>query len=196
MGTDIHAWVERKERDGWRSFRKPIELGRPYVVFELMAGVRDWLLPCMVGAAEMDQQFTNDAIQKAIGDGLGPFGQLPKGLPDDASSVVASEHERYGSDAHSASWLSLSDLQRVADQYAALPFVSFVHDAATSGRAWRAAAKEHGVKSPEAMELFDKMREQHVTTGNRTKSIDRVLRWMRCLESSGTPTRLVFFFDN
>lgn len=101
MGCDIHIYVERKCRDGWyncdyfvpninyngnNSEYVRIETygGRNYSLFATLANVRNY--------------------------GNTYFICEPKGFPDDASEYVEKEHDSWGWDAHSASYLTLQEL--------------------------------------------------------------------------------------
>ena len=80
MGTDIHIWVEIKERNGWELRLDPDQSYgvRDYGVFGILAGVRD----------------------------DGPPIALPRGIPRD-SFLALNDIE---GDYHSWSWLKLSEI--------------------------------------------------------------------------------------
>jgi len=86
MGCDIHCYAERRgEADGWEPVLGPEPFDdRCYAWFAFLAGVRNY-----------------SAIKPI---------SMPRGLPDSVSLEVKREFLRWGDDAHSASWLSLSEL--------------------------------------------------------------------------------------
>jgi len=98
MGCDIHLHAERREGDKWVGVelpRKPMWEGasyteaplhsRSYGTFAFLAGVRNY------------SEVT-------------PIAE-PRGFPADASPEVKADHETWDLDAHTASWLSLEELQ-------------------------------------------------------------------------------------
>jgi hypothetical protein len=93
MGCDIHAMIERRATHKgdsgepelwpwWINSGDP-DLNRDYTLFGILAGVRD--------------------------DSVTPISE-PRGIPEDASSVMKAWHESWGVDAHSASFVTLSEL--------------------------------------------------------------------------------------
>lgn len=98
MGCDIHPYVEMKGDDGkWHAVKpagndprwaKPEDIewdfNRSYHSFSVLAGVRN-------------------------SDEYRPIAE-PRGIPEDASQEVKDESERWDSDGHSHSWLSLSEI--------------------------------------------------------------------------------------
>lgn len=87
MGCDIHSHAERKNvRGEWEKIDglEPFDM-RNYSVFAFLAGVRNY-----------------SAIE--------PIAQ-PRGVPEDASQKVAEDYKDWDSDAHSASWLSVKELE-------------------------------------------------------------------------------------
>lgn len=114
MGTDIHTCVEVRREDGeWKAYLRPmveggfvwpegsedqprlvwLDVDRDYTLFAFLAGVRNGY-----GFAGVD-----------TGDPIRPIAD-PRGLPEDVSFEVASEHASWGLDAHSASWLTVKEL--------------------------------------------------------------------------------------
>lgn len=85
MGTDIHLSIEYKKNDDWFLYARDVEAPRRYDIFNCLAGVRD-------------------TTAKHI---------APRGLPKNVSYEVGASFERWGVDAHTASYLSLSELQDV-----------------------------------------------------------------------------------
>lgn len=86
MGCDIHSHAERKNADG--KWEKVPDLqpfaSRNYGTFGFLADVRNY-------------------------SDLTPISQ-PRGVPQDVSLEVSEDYEAWGSDAHSASWLSVEEL--------------------------------------------------------------------------------------
>lgn len=99
MGCDIHLYVEVKKNGKWECAQavREIEDGlfdvpsadryhnRDYLLFGLLAGVRDTTLQSFV----------------------------PKGFPEDASLEIQKIYDRWEGDAHTPSWLTLEELQRI-----------------------------------------------------------------------------------
>jgi hypothetical protein len=85
MGCDIHDFIEVRQDGEWK-YRSPgpFQEGRSCALFGWLADVRNYS-----AVPPLDQ---------------------PRGLPSDLSGEVAKEHEEWGPDAHSASWLMLSQL--------------------------------------------------------------------------------------
>jgi len=90
MGCDIHPRIARRTGEGELvSFMHgTLDLGRDYVMFGLMAGVR--------GKEKLFE---------------------PRGLPDDVPFSYKFDHDRLDGDAHSASWLTTQEVRMVADAY-------------------------------------------------------------------------------
>lgn len=108
MGCDIHVYTEQLKTidntpvwvnvDNWRfnpyypqEGEKKMEVkslytNRNYDLFTLLAGVRDY------------SEVT-------------PFVAEPRGVPKDASPQTKEEVERYGSDGHTHSWLTLAEIR-------------------------------------------------------------------------------------
>lgn len=83
MGCDIHIHAEIKVKGKWRHYDQP-NCSRDYELFERMAGVRG-----------------DD--ENAIA--------TPRGIPEDASFTTKFDAERHwGSDGHSHSWISSSEI--------------------------------------------------------------------------------------
>lgn len=95
MGCDIHVCVEKRSSSTelWESYDSTdveyvdaIEIGRDYVLFSLLAGVRNHF-------------------------GFVPVAP-PRGLPPDVSAEVANAaNDEWGSDGHSHSWVTLAELE-------------------------------------------------------------------------------------
>jgi hypothetical protein len=84
MGCDIHAHIELKVNGRWEHYSCPL-LRRWYTLFARIADVRN----------------SEGTIE--------PIAQ-PRGLPTDLNIVTKLEAERWGSDAHSHTWLSKDEL--------------------------------------------------------------------------------------
>ena len=117
MGCDIHMHYEVKDKDGWKlydwknefvlgkyeddstkynydkMFSHPLYVGRNYDLFAILADVRNG-----IGFAGV-----------STGEGFVPIRE-PRGLPDDVTSAVNLDSDEWGSDGHSHSWLSLSEI--------------------------------------------------------------------------------------
>ncbi len=87
MGCDIHMHTERLVEGQWTHVAAGPYDGRNYDL--------SWVLGEVRGHEKTHQ----------------PIGSY-RGIPEDASEKVRTEHEDWGGDAHSATWLSLAELQR------------------------------------------------------------------------------------
>lgn len=84
MGCDIHSYAEKRVNGKWQRVDVTPFDWRSYGMYGFLAGVRNYSdVPPLAGR---------------------------RGLPGDASQEVAGEHEHWGGDAHSASWLSVEEL--------------------------------------------------------------------------------------
>lgn len=111
MGCDIHFFVEVRDGDKWRSVdawepsKYPDEDGegalrvpygkafyddRNYRLFSMLADVRNYGNP-------EDAEYIKPIFP-------------PRGIPTDVTDVVRRECERWNGDAHSASWVTLAEL--------------------------------------------------------------------------------------
>jgi hypothetical protein len=108
MGCDIHLFVEVRQQDGaWKSvdeweteddyihvpYKKSYYDGRNYDLFAILANVRNG----------------HGFAGVKTGEGFNPIA-LPKGLPDDVSEQVKQYSDRWDSDGHSHSWLTVAEL--------------------------------------------------------------------------------------
>jgi hypothetical protein len=84
MGCDIHPYAERKEGNQWVPVTINIFDCRNYGLFGFLAGVRNYSEVPPISA--------------------------PRGLPPDVSFDTRDAYERWDLDAHSASWLSVTEL--------------------------------------------------------------------------------------
>jgi len=220
MGCDIHAYIdydEFKNKDGkWFAtcFAKDVELGRNYTLFALMAGVRydprtdrDYA-PLFEprGLPERVSWNVNRAYCLSITDS--------KPLEDEEGYCSKEQAERWtregssvwmndkhtlvsGPDWHSASWLSVSDLERIVDAYQNIKFPE---------RSW------FQLNPPEKQPVPDNATvtqmdarygvEWYVEAGKPTTaeapaSLRAALEAMKCLNGDDpSRARLVFWFDN
>ncbi len=83
MSCDIHAFLEANVGDKWVCLDQ-IPFVRSYLMFSKLANVRS--------------------------DGTIPSISDPRGLPDNISDVVSLHLDKWGDDAHSASWLAYDEL--------------------------------------------------------------------------------------
>lgn len=85
MGCDIHIYAEKKGDDGkYHNLPGDLEFNANYGVFGFLAGVRNY-------------------------SAVTPISE-PRGIPDDASETVKEEFIDWEGDAHSESWLAVSEL--------------------------------------------------------------------------------------
>jgi len=91
MGCDIHSWAERKTGTGFAPVSD--------VVFSEGAAPFDWRSYGMFG-------FLADVRNYSAVPSIAPR----RGFPLDASEEVKNDFEHWESDAHSASWISVSEL--------------------------------------------------------------------------------------
>jgi hypothetical protein len=92
MGCDIHVHGEVKINGKWEHWTHP-KIPRDYDLFTKMAGVRDREV------------------------GVTPIAD-PRGIPDDISEVTRFAWRHDEPDAHSASWLSGAEIDRLEEWYA------------------------------------------------------------------------------
>jgi hypothetical protein len=81
---DLHCYAEKRIDAGWQPLPASFFGNRDYAVFGFLANVRNYAMATPVAA--------------------------PRGLPDDASSTVRKLYYNLGDDAHTASWLSVTEL--------------------------------------------------------------------------------------
>lgn len=136
MGCDIHLYVEKRRGERWVSLAGPIrECQCTEKSFVSSTGQIEWLdhqcpdSRCWnchgSGMAHSSWYSTRNydlfAILADVRNGRGFAGVLtggffdpldePRGLPEDASSLVARQSEGWGMDGHSHSWFTLQELQ-------------------------------------------------------------------------------------
>ena len=93
MGTDIHFHIEVKIDGVWHHYACPT-INRNYAIFYIMAGVRE--------------SNSRNAYLKTISE--------PKGLPDNITKITEIDVNEWDTDAHSTSWLSLTDIKMLEDE--------------------------------------------------------------------------------
>ena len=84
MSTDIHLHCEIRVDGEWLHYNHPC-VKQDYALFAKMAGVRNddyWFIPLAT----------------------------PRGFPGDATKTTCLDYERYGDDAHNASWLNAQEI--------------------------------------------------------------------------------------
>lgn len=105
MGCDIHLHIEIKVDGIWEHWSAP-SVGRNYLLFAIMAGVRNY----------------NEITPVA----------KPKGLPQDISKLTKMDYNQMAGDAHTASYLDHKEMAKVEAMYKnELPeedFFSIEHD--------------------------------------------------------------------
>ena len=84
MGCDIHAHIEIRYKGKWEHYAIP-SIDRNYSLFGIMADVRR----------------------------NGPAIVEPKGVPNDMSIVTRLDWERWGVDAHTASWFNEEEIDQL-----------------------------------------------------------------------------------
>lgn len=84
MGCDIHCFVEKKVDGVWQSVGEEEDLWRDYALFGALASVR--------------REYPGVSKE-------------PLGLPTDASAEVRADHKIWDCDAHSASHMTLEELE-------------------------------------------------------------------------------------
>lgn len=162
MGCDLHSCVEVRGADGWRIVdgvdwgqynSGPFEW-RNYSVFGWLADVRNY-------------------------SEVGPVVE-PRGFPRDASADVREDYEAWGMDAHTPSWLLLSEL------------LSVDYDAEVNDR--RVERSVGGVRSG----AFTGDPEEGTTQSLRDFLGAGFMNDLETLKGLGAPddTRVVFWFDN
>lgn len=126
MGCDIHMYVEYKKEEKWihGDYFKPnpyfnknapdpyegeferIEIygGRNYILFSVLAGVRD---------------YTNS--RKPVAE--------PKGIPEDCSEYVLKDYRDWDCDGHTHSWLTLKELEEYQQQAPPMKFTGMLSPA-------------------------------------------------------------------
>ncbi len=152
MGCDIHCYAERKVRGRWRMMRGQYPIRhRDYRIFAFLADVR------------------NDV-------GIPPIAQ-PRDLPDDISDGVVAEFRKCN-DAHSVSWLSVSEL------------LAYDYDRIVTGKERRAVMADHHEDRGGAV-----MAEEDKGMAVRELLGEGCFDELKELKTCGAE-RIVFWFDN
>lgn len=113
MGCDIHLRVERRVNgkwepaDKWVPTKYPEEEGPSFVVDydDRFYSGRNYNLFAILADVRNGRGFAGVKTSE----GFVPICE-PKGIPDDITDLVRADYESWGSDAHSASWHTVSDL--------------------------------------------------------------------------------------
>lgn len=98
MACDIHAHTEVKINGVWHHYAHP-RIGRLYQLFARMGDVRN------------EEENDPDRIEPVAAN---------RGIPDDATFMTKFDHDRWDTDAHSASWMSgkeVDELEQWADKF-------------------------------------------------------------------------------
>lgn len=116
MGCDIHGWIEYNKYGRWRPLVN-IEMffDRDYDLFGLLFGVRNY----------------------------GNFKPVAedRGLPEDISDVVKSEHDKWGLDAHSESWIGWEEIGSINKDMVSEEADSRIHEYIMENGKWKFLSK-------------------------------------------------------
>ena len=108
MGCDIHMVLERKYEGKWVGLHSYVV--RPKAVSVFIQGETGW---DTADAAHVSYRADsrNYSLFRALAGvrGESPFGNEPKGTPEDASDLAHMFAEEYGDDGHSHSWSLLPE---------------------------------------------------------------------------------------
>jgi len=162
MGADIHLYVERKLMNGEWAFVRNLNETINGDGIRPWGGAKDKVIG---GFWKLSGRNYNLFALLAGVRGDGPE---PKGLPSDVSDLIHEEHERYRSDAHSASWSKP---------------LEFMEAYIASQQAY------------EEIEPLDKYVQVRVTEGAEM-ALEVFMRDMCSLDTDGHEYRFVFWFDN
>lgn len=198
MSCDIHAYIEYKSHDSWRSFSSDeLKLGRDYMLFALMAGVRlEYVTPVMPPRGipdDLSWEAREDYhLQLIDGD--------ERNLPEHCCTREQAErYVKYGSkrvvfdgieyvihpDWHTPSWLTLDELREVQRRYA----TSEMQDGSDEGFQLRMRDFILNDRSGPFPEPPLRPRSMHV-------ELAAVIGAMSALNALDKTPRLVFWFDN
>ena len=92
MGCDIHGHIEIRYKGEWVHYSQ-LNINWNYQLFSKMAGVRS------------NNNYDNNEFPIS----------LPKGIPGNISIVTKIDYERWGCDAHSASWFNEEEIDRLKE---------------------------------------------------------------------------------
>jgi hypothetical protein len=181
MGCDIHAWLETRRDSQWSTpDSKALDLDRAYDTFGLFFGVRNYA-------------------------NFSPVAER-RGFPRGASALVCQDYEKWSDDAHSASWLTWADVERVEREQALLD--SYIHEYDAAGTHLGTFAGSSQLTPPEYMALASGesvtkdghlFRQEHVQAlDNLSTAWQAALDRMRALAADygADNVRLVVWFDN
>lgn len=175
MGCDIHAMVERKHLNwegkpsqGWWCNAGDPDIGRNYAIFSVLADVRN-----INGIPVISQ---------------------PKGLPEDACSPMEAWHARWEGDAHSASYLTLTELKAfdVHQKYFCTRWVR--RDASGEQVETFASSSDESSMTEQVGEI--EIFEEFAGGTSRWLSIIDYMSACKLPGYTDNDVRLVFFFDN
>ena len=109
MGCDIHFYVEQRitDFDGKTDFWRSIDV---WEESEDCSGMLDCVRESQFYTGRCYWLFAKMAGVRNYGGQIDPY-CLPRGLPDDCSKVIRRESDRWGSDGHSHSFLTLDELK-------------------------------------------------------------------------------------
>jgi hypothetical protein len=146
MGTDIHMFAERLVNGWWVPISGEIDIDRNYELFNILAGIRR----------------------------AGPYPIMAdqRGIPEDVSPQNEAQYQDWTTDAHSASWLSLEELQKYLTQHPGILTEPFVN------KFWTSVVPMLGRCT------------LHSDCAEAGEEMQRA-----CIEHPGT-VRIVFWFDN
>jgi hypothetical protein len=98
MGCDIHEYAEQRVGDGWKCLNRVYEDNAPYPWLETLGIRRNYALFTLLAGVR----------------GSSILSEAVRGIPDDLSPEIADVYAEWKDDAHSASWLYLSELKVLA----------------------------------------------------------------------------------
>ena len=161
MGCDIHLYVEKRLKNGDWAFVRNLNEG---INGE---GLRPWGEQGKAVGGFWRLSGRNYNLFSRLAGVRGP-GPAPKGLPNDVSEFLDEEHERYRSDAHSASWA---------------PPLEFMEEYIASMQAYDEGAP------------LDKYMQIRLAEGVE-RALEVFMRDMCSLDTDGHEYRFVYWFDN
>lgn len=200
MSRDIHMTIEfRNDGEAWQSVKKPVYLSNNhYFVFDILAAAgRDSLAYVVAEAVKQDKEATLRALKELSAEiQRERFSFEPRGLPQDLTSRARYRYRRYGSDAHTPSWLSYEEMETFFTIYTKFPVYEFLTNRKTIFKKWCKTAKEFGIEHPRAVALLNDSMEQGLRTNRTNKHVSIMMRRLRYYKKKYDEVRVVFFFDN
>lgn len=218
MGCDIHVCVEilrtvnnTEEWFNYDHFRYnpyfseddpdeeelehvPIYSDRDYLLFTRLCGVREYSLIRTIQLCAHGEEFSYQETKKA---------SEPKGIPDDCSKITKGIIERWGSDGHSHSYLTLKEIIDYIDSKPPKKHEGFLSDRQVASLAkgddpdsWS------NIKTPKAphFKQWDRPWDESIDSGiiELAEAIKlRALEYYYSYQSiEPEKVRIVFFFDN